>query len=220
MPAARLAKVDPQAAPEDGTTVRPASIRSGKSRIAILASARQLFIQKGYEINLEEVAAHAGVTKRTLYNHFTNKRTLLSAVLDGEHATYRQPPPAFEDGGLRGVLAHYAYMHRTHVLNDENMKFYRLLATDVSRFPDMAMAFYKAGLGWTVANLGHRLQAGIDKGYVRQGNPERMAERFFAALSGLSQRRALAGFELDDPAIQQAYLDETVDAFVEVMTPR
>ena len=53
------------------------------SRAAILASARQLFIDEGYEINLEEVAAHAGVTKRTLYYHFKSKDDLVAAYLAG-----------------------------------------------------------------------------------------------------------------------------------------
>jgi AcrR family transcriptional regulator len=48
----------------------------------ILDAAYELFYQKGfYRVGVDEIAAFAGITKRTLYYHFVSKDELLQAVL-------------------------------------------------------------------------------------------------------------------------------------------
>jgi AcrR family transcriptional regulator len=54
-----------------------------KTRRRILESAYQLFFRKGFtRVGVDAVAKHAGVTKRSLYNHFRSKDELLAAVLE------------------------------------------------------------------------------------------------------------------------------------------
>jgi AcrR family transcriptional regulator len=46
-----------------------------------------LFRQRGYtRVNVDEISAAAGVTKRTLYSHFRSKDALLESVLEAQHA--------------------------------------------------------------------------------------------------------------------------------------
>ena len=48
----------------------------------ILTSAYRLFHRHGFNrVSMDEIAAAAGVTKRTLYYHFRSKDSLLAAVL-------------------------------------------------------------------------------------------------------------------------------------------
>jgi AcrR family transcriptional regulator len=45
-----------------------------------------LFRQRGFtRVNVDEISAAAGVTKRTLYSHFVSKDALLEAVLEAQH---------------------------------------------------------------------------------------------------------------------------------------
>ena len=56
--------------------------RSAPKRQAILHAARDLFLQKGYAgASMDEVAAVAGVSKVTIYKHFSDKHTLFVAVV-------------------------------------------------------------------------------------------------------------------------------------------
>src|SRR3974390_524761 len=56
------------------------------TRRRILDSAYELFYRKGFaRIGVDEIAAFAGVTKRTLYYHFKSKDELLASVLDLHH---------------------------------------------------------------------------------------------------------------------------------------
>ena len=69
------------------------------TRKTIMDAAYAQFRRRGYyRVSVDEIAAAAKVTKRTLYYHFQSKDELLAAVLTSQHeATYRQ----FQDFGLR-----------------------------------------------------------------------------------------------------------------------
>lgn len=56
--------------------------RNGKSRETILESAAKLFYKHGYKATgVDAIAKDAGITKATLYHHFTNKNALIEQVL-------------------------------------------------------------------------------------------------------------------------------------------
>ncbi|MQY17832.1 TetR/AcrR family transcriptional regulator [Nocardia macrotermitis] len=56
---------------------------STQKRAAILSAARELFLAQGFDrSSVDAVAARAEVSKRTVYDYFGDKRTLLQAVVD------------------------------------------------------------------------------------------------------------------------------------------
>jgi TetR/AcrR family transcriptional regulator, mexJK operon transcriptional repressor len=60
------------------------TIREGSTvkRTAILAAARDLFVRQGVDrVSMDAVAAQAGVSKRTVYDYFGDKRRLFLAIL-------------------------------------------------------------------------------------------------------------------------------------------
>jgi AcrR family transcriptional regulator len=57
-----------------------------KTRRRIVDRAYVLFRRKGFtRVNVDEIAAAAEITKRTLYSHFKSKDELLTAVLEAQH---------------------------------------------------------------------------------------------------------------------------------------
>lgn len=57
---------------------------STQKRTAILTAARELFLSDGFDrTSVDAVAARGGVSKRTVYDYFGDKQTLLQAVVDG-----------------------------------------------------------------------------------------------------------------------------------------
>lgn len=60
-------------------------------RSELVASAFALFSQKGFDgVNLDEIAAHAGVTKGSLYWHFNSKRDLIHAACAYYYRAYQR----------------------------------------------------------------------------------------------------------------------------------
>ncbi len=55
---------------------------SAEKRTAILAAARDLFVRQGVDrASMDAIAARAGVSKRTVYDYFGDKRSLFVAIL-------------------------------------------------------------------------------------------------------------------------------------------
>lgn len=53
------------------------------TRAALLQGARELFAERGYApVSVDEICAHAGVTKGALYHHFRDKPELFGAVFE------------------------------------------------------------------------------------------------------------------------------------------
>ncbi|MFE7129829.1 TetR/AcrR family transcriptional regulator [Streptomyces sp. NPDC057638] len=69
--------------PTTKTTTKPLREGATPKRAAILTAARELFLADGFDrSSVDAVAARAGVSKRTVYDYFGDKRTLLRAVVD------------------------------------------------------------------------------------------------------------------------------------------
>src|SRR5262245_41480119 len=84
-----------------GRSARPAGPREDdprvmRSRAAALDAARTLFLQKSYAgKTMEEIAALAGLTKRTLYNNYADKEELFLRIVEDVLA--------FADAFVRGL---------------------------------------------------------------------------------------------------------------------
>ncbi|MCK9893190.1 TetR/AcrR family transcriptional regulator [Frankia sp. AgB32] len=64
-----------------GPPARPLRRDAELNRARILAAARELFVERGVDVGVEEIARQAGVGMGTLYRRFPNKDALVEAVL-------------------------------------------------------------------------------------------------------------------------------------------
>jgi len=75
----------------------------GAARTAVLAAADRLFYERGIAaVSLDAVAKEAGVTRRTLYYHFTSKDRLVAAYLTRRAASSH----AFVEQAAQGSASH------------------------------------------------------------------------------------------------------------------
>jgi AcrR family transcriptional regulator len=71
--------------------------QAAATRAAVLAAARELFLEQGYgATTVEQVAARAGVSKPTVFTAVGNKQTLLKVVRDVAMAGDDEPVPVNE----------------------------------------------------------------------------------------------------------------------------
>ncbi len=63
------------------TTQRTLRADAQRNRERIMAAGRELFAREGPQVQMDEIAAHAGVGIGTLYRHFPTKEALLTAMV-------------------------------------------------------------------------------------------------------------------------------------------
>ncbi|MFI1733731.1 TetR/AcrR family transcriptional regulator [Streptomyces acidicola] len=61
----------------------PSGARAEQKRAAIITAARETFLQEGFSAGMDLIAARAGVSKVTVYNHFGSKEALFTAAIAG-----------------------------------------------------------------------------------------------------------------------------------------
>ena len=114
-------------------TVEPRSRDADRSQLAILASARDEFAQRGLAgARMDSIAERAGLNKRLIYYYFGSKDDLFLAVLEGTYADIREAEQRLHLDEIEPVEAirrlisftwHYYLDHPEFItlLNSENL---------------------------------------------------------------------------------------------------
>lgn len=134
---------------EAATSKRPPSgVRAEQKRAAIVAAARETFLQEGFAAGVDLIAARAGVSKVTIYNHFGSKEALFTAVIaDALDAPVGGTLVAAVDqlaeaDDLRMALIEAAHAWVASVReNPDVLAIRNLVARELHRFPDLGRAW-------------------------------------------------------------------------------
>ena len=125
----------------------------------ILQGAMQVFLQHGYSgTSMDRVAAQAGVSKHTIYNHFQGKEGLFVALI--ERLVLRRFDLEFPDCSLPlseppdRVLRRIAEIFLGLMDDPEYIAFIRLMIAESGRFPDLAQLYMREVLQEGDAVLG------------------------------------------------------------------
>ncbi|WP_336216261.1 TetR/AcrR family transcriptional regulator [Nonomuraea sp. LPB2021202275-12-8] len=166
-------------ASENPAKPRPRGGRADK-RQAILAGALTVFARDGYtRASIDAISAEAGVSTRTIYNHFTDKPELFQAVIQESAARAADAEIAIIDRHLRKITD----------LESDLIEFGRDWVTPM---PDYADHF--ALVRQVNAETGHIPQEAIDA--WREIGPLRVRRELAGHLRGLGERGLL---RIDDP---------------------
>ncbi|CAM5243030.1 TetR/AcrR family transcriptional regulator [Streptomyces aurantiogriseus] len=130
----------------------PSGPRAELKRQAIVRAARELFLRDGFGVGMDAIAAEAGVSKVTVYNHFGSKEALFTAVITSAldeplgHASSAALEGLPEAEDLRGALIDAA---RTWVdavrTNKDVIALRNLVAAEQHRFPELGRAWHGHG---------------------------------------------------------------------------
>lgn len=142
----------------DATPV-PAT-RSERKHAAIVSAAVEVFLATGYDrASMDEIASRSGVSKQTIYKHFTSKDALFVAVvtemMDEAGAAVHQAPPQLRNRAeLEAFLLDYGARIQLVALTPQLMQLRRLVIAEVPRFPELARQLYERGAGRAIGAMG------------------------------------------------------------------
>ena len=177
---------------------------------AILDAGWALFLERGVgAVSIEAIAARAGVSKMTVYKHFTDKHALFEeAVLREMRAieTVQIAGPSSQENDLEGALRAFGIGIMSYLATGTAIDFYNVLAGELRRHPDIARTFYDIGPARTIANLALILEGAGDR--LAIDDPAKAAEALFGLWQGASNFQLSLG--VDTTGTEQA-VAERVD---------
>lgn len=192
----------------------------------IIASARALFLERGYDgTSLDDVAAASGVSKTTVYSNFRDKETLFARVLEevtarAEAILTRLHAPLAGDDPVEVRLREFGDRLVGGVLQPDVVALRRLAITEALRFPALVATYWDRGPGRTVALLAEALSTCHDRGELDVGDPATAALGLAYALTGPPQDRALLTPDSPMTAAEvDAHVGHVVTAFVRAYAP-
>ena len=186
-----------------------------KKRAAILEGAIDVFIETGYELaSMDRISEVAGVSKRTVYNHFGSKENLFQAVVE-DFLAQRQnlkSQPYNPDQPLEGQLLAFARAEIFLIGTPRTVQISRFLTTVFLNDVAYARAtvaksppHYDLFLVW--------LEEAERDNRIRTDNRLLAARIFYALVEGAITYPALFSDGVDQTAIKPL-LDEIVATFL------
>ncbi|MDH6152341.1 MULTISPECIES: TetR/AcrR family transcriptional regulator [Paraburkholderia] len=162
---------------------------------SIVEAATRLFSGQRYDtVTMEAVAAEAGVSKMTVYSHFSDKEALFEAVVRGVSDRMLQvlPPVSSENLPLRERLSAIGAAFLKTIVNVHVAGMAHALPTGRQDLP-LRTRFYDAGPGRTVAVLAGIISEAAARNELIVDSPELAAHDLVSLWAGDLQARILFG---------------------------
>jgi TetR/AcrR family transcriptional repressor of mexJK operon len=183
---------------------------AGPKGEAIAQAALRLFLRDGYErTSVDAIAAEAGVSKRTIYNRYTDKENLFRSVLQdmftGSMAAFARMADTHltdvTDVG-RDLTAFLMESAVTLTLAPDRIALIRLILTEAPYFP--ALLRRERGHEGMHATLARVLGRLAEAGKLAVTDPDEAAEHLFALTLGRASNESMfSGGKLGDAEVDR-----------------
>jgi TetR/AcrR family transcriptional repressor of mexJK operon len=194
-----------------------------EKRAAILQAAKRLFPLSGFEgTSMDAIAAEAGVSKLTVYSHFTDKETLFFAAIRAR-CEEQMPEKLFDvdlKGPVRGQLEAIAHAFFSLLMDPQSIALHRLVTAGAGTSPKLVQLFWEAGPQRIQAGFQKFLRSEVEAGQLDIVDVPRAASQFFALLKGEYHARLICG--CGEPFTRSdvdAHVRATVEFFLRAYAP-
>ena len=158
-------------------------------REAIVAAAAEAFFVHGFAASsIEQIAADAGVSKVTIYNHFGDKRALFAAAVECECEKMRgyfSIDTQLSGSSIRERLIAIGEAMVAFLSQPKMVQFDRRIAAETEHEPEIGHAFLKAGPWRMKAAFSAFLAFANERGELKIPDPELAAEQFVSMCKGM-----------------------------------
>ncbi|MGQ3673718.1 TetR/AcrR family transcriptional regulator [Xanthobacter sp. TB0136] len=154
-----------------------------EKRRQILAGARQMFLERGFDAaSMGDIARAAGVSKGTLYVYFQDKEDLFSALVSNECGVTAELLFVLDSNepDIAKVLTRLGTSFIEAMVRPEHIATLRTVIAIGSRFPDIGVRFFEAGPCVGVRRLAEYLQQKVDQGALAIDDVELAASQFLS----------------------------------------
>ncbi|TPI39469.1 TetR/AcrR family transcriptional regulator [Mesorhizobium sp. B3-1-6] len=182
-------------------------------RVSVVEAAASVFCREGYAgANIDLIAAEAGVSRQTVYNHHGDKEKLFVAVVRdltercnaGIFATIATFPDQPTD--LEADLVAFAVrMNRNCICNRDGRFLRKLIQAEGERYPELFAEWREQGPGRTWSALAARFARLAFAGHLSIGDPDVAARQFLALVNAeLQITFMLGGLPTEEEVLRSA----------------
>jgi TetR/AcrR family transcriptional repressor of mexJK operon len=187
-------------------------------RKAILEAAKTLFLSNGYDgSSMDAIAAEAGVSKLTVYSHFTDKERLFAEAVKSK-CEEQLPEFLFElndNEPVEQVLLHIGRGFSELINSRESVALHRVMVSLAAQGSTLSQVFYEAGPQRVLHGMAELLRQADQAGKLRVADPLSAADQFFCLIKGGVNFRQLIGCgEALQGAEAEAYVRDAVAVFL------
>ncbi len=164
--------------------------KSKVTREAIIAVARELFLEIGPDVPVEVIATRARISKPLLYRQFRDKDDLIEAVLGREtdqtasQTTSQQQAGKYGTTELAEALVAFGVRY-VRLLNDQLRGWGHIIVSMLPRHPDLARRFFEMGPAKDHAYLIALIAAGVAQNILVVDNPAEAAGDLLGSWLGI-----------------------------------
>lgn len=188
---------------------RPLAFSVEERRRLILAAAEQVFVEQGYGTSkMEEIAQTAEMSKKTLYQYFSDKEGVFTAMLQSEDMpVFPEIPSADEQANMLPLLRETLLTVARFILAPRHVALTRLVISEAKKSPELAVSFYNNYMERFRQTLRERLAELENSGIPEAAAASRMVEPLIGAIIGPFHMKALLCCE----SLSQHDLEDRVD---------
>ena len=194
----------------------------GKAQ-TILAAAEQAFLAGGFgAVTMDAIAREAGVSKATVYAHFTGKEELFGAIVArlSERRFGGFSVEALDPIDIEASLSAIARRYLDLVLSPEAISLNRIIVGEVTRFPVLGQVFWAAAPERQRVQIEAFLRRAAEAGSLAIPDARLAAEQFAALARGEIHLRSLLRLEdRGDPAALDDAAASAVATFLRAFRP-
>ena len=181
-------------------------------RVSIVDAAASVFCREGFAgANIDLIAAEAGVSRQTVYNHHGDKEKLFMAVVRdltercnvGIFATIATFPD--QPGDLEADLIGFAVRLNQNCICNRDGKFLRkLIQTEGERYPELFAEWREQGPGRTWPAIAARLARLAYGGHLVIDDPDVAARQFLGLVNAELQTTFMLGGTPREDEVEQS----------------
>lgn len=135
------------------------------TKLKIIEASQELFMANGIKsVTMDDVAQNIGMSKRTIYENFENKRSLVMACIDYIHDMKMRDEDEMVSKANNVIEELISTLQCTKTTREREKQ----IALELRKFyPDIFKAQYQKRYDEMSARLRERLQRGINQGIIR-----------------------------------------------------
>jgi len=179
------------------TAVRaiPTRPRSIRKRAAILAGAKDVFLEQGYgSASMDIISERADVSKRTIYKNFASNNELFSAVvrrLCNNVLPSEEEIESYKNRPIEESLRALAVQFLQEIYQPDKVALFRTIVAEARQFPELGEVFYDGHISASESKIDAYFMYLVEHDGLAFDRVESAAGQFLGLLKGDMHLRLL-----------------------------